>query len=211
MVRLMSKLSPRQERFVAEYLVDLSAKEAAIRAGYSAKTADKKGSGLLRHPGVAAAISARKHEIMERAGVDARWLLQRLAAEADADLADIFDKNGDLLPVEEWPPIWRRGLVAGIEIHVTDDGEVTVKKIKLSDRVKRLEMIGRHVGVQAFKEVVEHKGLDGLAERLERAKARLEAADLVIEAEPRPLVPQTPAAPAQPAAYTPPAPIRRRA
>jgi len=175
MLRVMSNmLSPRQERFVTEYLVDMSAKEAAIRAGYSPRTADKKGSGLLRHPGVVAAIEARKAEIMAQAGVDATWLLKRLVAESEADLADLYDKaTGDLLPIEKWPKIWRSGLVTGVEMHVTSGGEAVIKKVRLSDRVKRLEMIGRHVGVQAFREVVQHQGLDGLAERLERAHKRL--------------------------------------
>jgi phage terminase small subunit len=77
--------------------------------------------------------------------------------------------------VTDWPLIWRTGLVFGIE---TDELEVngvrmgTVRKIRQSDRIKRLELIGRHVGVQAFKDAVDVSVTDGLADRVKRAKAR---------------------------------------
>jgi Terminase small subunit. len=67
--------------------------------------------------------------------------------------------------VRDWPLIWRQGLVAGVEAieeFETIDGERRtigmVRKIKLSDRIKRIELIGKHVDVQAFKDQVEHKG-----------------------------------------------------
>ncbi|MCV0370497.1 terminase small subunit [Filomicrobium sp.] len=171
----MRSLTEKQTRFVEEFLRDLNATQAAIRAGYSAKTANQIGPKLLDSLHVRAAIDAAKALRSERTKIDADWVLQRLVAEAEADVADLYDDEGDLRPVEEWPHIWRQGLVQGIDVHVVEvEGEpvATVKKLRLSDRVRRLEMIGKHVAVNAFQEVVQHKSLEGLAVRLDRARKR---------------------------------------
>ena len=62
----MADLNPKQKRFVAEYLVDLNATQAAIRAGYSKKTARSQGQRLLTHVDICTAIEAGKHEAQER-------------------------------------------------------------------------------------------------------------------------------------------------
>jgi len=169
-------LSPKQERFCQEYLLDLNATQAAIRAGYSEATARSIGSENLSKPDIAARISELKAERSERTRIDADWLLRRLAAEAEADVSELYDEYGNLLPVKEWPEIWRKGLVQSIDIETlsNDEGEggVIVKKIRVSDRIKRLELIGKHIAVQAFQENVNHTGLDALAERLARAAKR---------------------------------------
>ena len=159
-------LTAKQQRFVAEYLVDLNATQAAIRAGYSAKRADAIGYENLRKPEVAAAVSEAMKARSERTGIDADWVLKRLARDATADLADLYAENGALKPVHEWPMAWRTGLVAGIETVQERDGEdregnpvyATVRKVKLLDRTKLVELIGKHVDVGAFKEKVEHSG-----------------------------------------------------
>lgn len=170
------ELNAQQQKFVDEYLLDLDATAAATRAGYSAKSASSLGYQLLQKPLVRAAISKGRADRSTETKIDAAWLLTRLALEAEADVSDLYGDNGQLLPVKEWPKIWRQGLVSGID---TDEIQVEgvkfgeVKKIRISDRVKRLELIGRHISVLAFKEVVEHQGLDSLADRLARAKKRL--------------------------------------
>lgn len=159
-------LTPKQQRFVAEYLIDLNATQAAIRAGYSAKTAEQQGPRLLGNVGVASAISKAKQERTARTEMNADWVLKRLAQDATADLADLYDDYGGLKPVKEWPMVWRTGLVAGVETvqekaGTGPDGEpvyVTVRKLKLLDRTKLVELIGKHVDVGAFKDRVEHSG-----------------------------------------------------
>lgn len=168
-------LTPKQQRFCEEYLIDLNATQAAIRAGYSERTAEKIGSENLRKPEIVSVIDAAKRKRSEQTGIDAAWLLKRLAEEAEADLADIYDESGHLLPVREWPKIWRQGLVQGVDVDVTEVDGVKmgeVIKVKVSDRVRRLELIGKHVSVQAFQENVNHTGLDKLGDRLERAMRR---------------------------------------
>lgn len=170
--------TPMQERFIEEYLLTLNASDAARRAGSKAKSLNTAGAEFLANPRIAAEIDRRKAERSKKTGIDAQWLLARLAAEAEADIADLYGPSGYLLPVAEWPEIWRKGLVAGVETseEVGPDGTRfgEVVKIKLSDRVKRLELIGKHISVQAFQENIQHKGLEGLAERLARASKRVE-------------------------------------
>lgn len=151
-------MNDKQKRFVEEYLVDLNATQAAIRAGYSAKTAYSQGERLLSHVEVAAAILEAKRGRSERTNVNADWLLDRLATESVADLADLYREDGSVKPVHEWPLIWRQGLVAGVEVERIGEGAGTITKLKISDRIKRLELIGKHIDVQAFKERIEHTG-----------------------------------------------------
>lgn len=151
-------MNDRQQRFVEEYLLDLNATQAAIRAGYSAKTAYSQGERLLKHAEVQRAILEAKTARSEKTGVDATWLLDRLATESVADIADLYADDGSVKPVKDWPLIWRQGLVAGIEVERIAEGAGTVTKIKISDRIKRLELIGKHIDVQAFKDKIEHTG-----------------------------------------------------
>lgn len=165
-------MTPKQERFVQEYLIDLNATQAAIRAGYAESGARQEGARLLSNADIVDAIATLKAKRAEETAIDARWVLKRLAAEVEADLSDLYTEGGSLRPVHEWPLIWRQGLVAGIDtIRGGEDGD-TVDKIKLSDRARRLELLGKHVDVQAFKEKVEHDVSDDLVERLQRARER---------------------------------------
>jgi phage terminase small subunit len=154
-------LTPKQEAFVREYLLDLNATQAAIRAGYSARTAKQQGARLLTNVDVSAALVAAKQERSQKTQIDADWLLTRLAEESTADVAELYNEDGTLKAVKDWPLIWRQGLVAGLDVEeIREQGAVVgvIRKIKLSDRIKRLELIGRHIDVGAFKDKVEHSG-----------------------------------------------------
>lgn len=165
-------LNDKQQRFVEEYLLDLNATQAAIRAGYSAKTAYSQGERLLSHVEVSAAILEAKRGRSDRTKVNADWLLDRLAEESVADIADLYTADGRVKPVHEWPVIWRQGLVAGIDVETIGEGAGHVTKIKISDRIKRLELIGKHIDVQAFKDRVEHDVSADLAGMLGKARER---------------------------------------
>lgn len=162
-------MTPKQQAFVDEYLIDLNATQAATRAGYSARTANEQGARLLANASVSAAIAAAKRVRSEKTAVDAAWLLSRLADEATADVADLYDETGNVRAVKDWPLIWRTGLVAGIEVESIGEGAGRLTKIKLSDRVKRLELIGKHIDVQAFKDKIEHTGAIALVVNSEDA------------------------------------------
>lgn len=158
-------LNAKQQRFCEEYLIDLNASQAAIRAGYSADTAYSIGSENLSKPEISARIAELQAKRAAATGIDAAWLLNRLADEAKADVNDLYDDEDNLLPVRDWPLIWRQGLVQGLEVEEIYEGKgkdrVNVgrlRKVKLDSRVKRLELIGRHIGVGAFKDVINLAG-----------------------------------------------------
>ena len=154
----MNQLTAKQSAFVNEYMLDLNATQAAIRAGYSEKTAQEQGSRLLSNVIVGKAIAVNKEIRANETGIDAEWLLNRLAVEAQADLSDIYDESGDILPLKDWPLIWRQGLVSGIKTaKIGDSDQVTITEIKISDRIKRLELIGKHIDVSAFIDKVVEK------------------------------------------------------
>lgn len=176
----MTELTPKQRRFAEEYIVDLNATAAAIRAGYAKSGAHVEGARMLKHTKVKRLIDELRAERSAKTKIDAAWLLERLASEATADVGDLYDDDGNLLPVKQWPLIWRQGLVAGIDVEeIKDEGCVVsvVRKIKVSDRVKRLELIGKHIGVRAFEENIRVTGLEGLSDRLARASKRVDDDD----------------------------------
>lgn len=84
-----SPLTPKQQRFVEEYLVDLNATQAAIRAGYSRRTARAIGAENLTKPDIAAAIASAKEERAERVRVNAAWVVKRLVIEAQGEKAGV--------------------------------------------------------------------------------------------------------------------------
>ncbi|MDY7525369.1 terminase small subunit [Sphingomonas sp. 10B4] len=154
-------LTVRQQLFVVEFMRDLNAGQAAIRAGYSTKYANHHACELVALPHVAAAIAEAMEARSKRTKINADWLLTRLAQEVEADIADLYDEAGRVKAVKDWPIIWRTGLVAGLDVESVGGGAGTIVKMKLSDRVKRLELIGKHIDVQAFKERVDHTSSDG--------------------------------------------------
>ena len=154
------KLTAKQEAFINEYLIDLNATQAAIRAGYSKKTANRIATENLSKPVLAAAIAQAKLKRAKRTQIDADWLLKRLSIEAEADIADLYDENNKLRPIRDWPLIWRQGLVSGVKTQMVSD-KISVVTIKVSDRVRRLELLGKHISVGAFRDNIGLTGKDG--------------------------------------------------
>lgn len=146
----------RHERFAQELAKGESQSAAYVVAGY--KPDDGAASRLSGNVKVRARVTELQARAAEKAVVDAAWVLKRLADEATADVGDLYTDDGRIKPVHEWPLIWRQGLVAGLEVETIGEGIGHLTKVKLSDRIKRIELIGKHVGVQAFKEKIEHSG-----------------------------------------------------
>lgn len=153
----MANLTPKQQRFVEEYLIDLNATQSAIRAGYSEKTANEQGSRLLANVSISEAIAEAKNKRTEQTQIDAAYVLKRLVEIDQMDVLDIMDDQMKIRPVNEWPKVWRQ-YVVNLENLELSDGEGCFKKIKWPDKVKNLELLGRHVSVGAFKDKVEHSG-----------------------------------------------------
>ncbi|EHX2415852.1 terminase small subunit [Escherichia coli] len=165
----LKQLTPKQELFCREYLKDLNATQAAIRAGYSEKTANEQASRLLAKVNVQNFVAELKAARIEQTGIDAAYVLRRLVEIDQMDVLDIMTDDMSLKPVSEWPASWRRYL-SGFDLAEMfegrgDDREMVgiLKKIKWPDKVKNLELLGRHVSVQAFKDNVKNEvtGADG--------------------------------------------------
>lgn len=147
----MAKLTPKQKRFVAEYLVDLNATQAAIRAGYSEKRASEIGYQLLQKTTVQAEIRKAMADREERTGVTQDWVVQELYKIAHADRGGIAK------------------VVGGVRVVLTDTDDLDAEqraalvgveetkfgiKVTTCDKLKALELLGRHLGMFTDKQEI---------------------------------------------------------
>jgi phage terminase small subunit len=152
-------LTPKQARFVEEYLVDLNATGAARRAGYG-KGASTTGYKLLRIPKVAAQVQTSRLRQFEKAELSAVRVLEELRRLAFFDIRDIFDAAGNLRPIRQLEPHVAAGL-ASVEVVkrnlTAGDGETDdVIKVRTHDKTRNLEMLCKHFGLLVDR--VEHSG-----------------------------------------------------
>ena len=140
----MAKLTAKQQRFVDEYLIDLNATQAAIRAGYSEKTAFSIGTENLRKPLIQKAIQQRKQAREQRTEITQDRVIQELAAIGCAratDYAKIVPGGGvDFVSTDELTESQKAAVVS---IKETQNGT----EIRLADKLKALELIGKHLGM----------------------------------------------------------------
>lgn len=171
-------LTPKQQRFVAEYLGELNATQAAIRAGYSAKTADREGYRLLRKAEIAAAVQAGKSKQIAAADLSAARVLEELRRLAFADLRRLFDEHGNLKPLTQLSAE-DAAAIASIEVVkknlTAGDGKVdTVVKIRAWDKTRGLEMLAKHFAL--LTDVVRVDESDALIAKLHAGRKRAAAA-----------------------------------
>lgn len=150
-VKKSGRLTPRQERFVAEYLKDLNAAAAARRAGTTAKRADQAGYELLRKPEIAAAIAAGRAKQLDNANISAARVLEEVRRCAMVDPRQFFDKHGNARAITDLSAEEAAAL-AGFEIVIKNaaagDGETdTVHKFKLTPKLQALELLCKHLGL----------------------------------------------------------------
>ncbi len=151
-----AKLTARQERFILEYLVDLNATQAAIRAGYSRNSARQIGQENLSKPVVAAAISAAKRERAEATRIDAEWVLREAVA--------LYERCiGEVKPALH--PKSRQ------QMRDADGNLLFTFQAATAARV--LELIGKHTEIAAFKDRLEVSGGLSMVERLHAGRARV--------------------------------------
>jgi len=143
-------MNERQLLFVAEYLKDRKAGAAAIRAGYSKKTAETCGPRLLRKVQIKKLVAKGFKKITDKCEVTAERVIAELGRLAFSDLGLLYRPDGTLKPITEWPEDARRA-VAGIEseeIFEFERGEKTnvgdLRKIKLWSKNNALETLARH-------------------------------------------------------------------
>lgn len=146
----MKELSPKQTAFVREYLMDLNAAQAAIRAGYSRKRAGDQGRRLLNSPEIREAVAAAQAERAERTGVSADRVVEELAKIAFSDLRDVMVWGPDGVSLKDSTTLTEAQAALVAEVV---EGSGKTLRIKRHDKVKALELLGRHIGM--FREKVE--------------------------------------------------------
>ncbi|EPL1955845.1 terminase small subunit [Citrobacter freundii] len=172
-------LTAMQEAYAQEYTkCPENQTQAAINAGFSPNTAAVKASVMMRDERIQKRIAELMEERNKRLRVSADYVLLRLVEIDQMDVIDILNDDGTLKPIREWPKIWRTTL-SGFDLSSTimnmneDSIETILKKIKWPDKVKNLELIGKHVDVNAFKERLEVSGTVTIADRMAKARRRV--------------------------------------
>ncbi|WP_448196088.1 terminase small subunit [Raoultella planticola] len=173
-------LTVMQEAYAQEYVkYPENQTQAAINAGYSPNTAGKFASQNMRDERIQKRIAELMEERNKRLRVSADYVLLRLVEIDQMDVIDILNDDMSIKPVSEWPKVWRQYLT-GFELADMfegrgDEKELVgiLKKIKWPDKVKNLELIGKHVDVMAFKERMEVNVNVTIADRMAAARRRL--------------------------------------
>lgn len=148
-------MTKKQKRFVEEYLIDLNATQAAIRAGYSPDTAKSIGSENLTKPDIQARIAKTMAERSKRTGVNADRVVTELAKIAFVNASDVIDADTATLKSDAAP----EDTAAIQSVKVKTFGEDGLEReIKMADKLKALELLGKHLGM--FKDKVELSGIN---------------------------------------------------
>lgn len=179
-------LTEKQKLFVEEYLVDLNAKQAAIRAGYSPKTAEQIGYKLVQKSSVSEEIEKAMARRAKRLSVRQEDVINELKAIAYTErsrYAKVVEKqaymtteDGTRIPLtdEDGNPIMYRTVQVELTDNLSEDEKKAIAGIKMgkngievetADKVRALELLGRHLGM--FKEKVEVSGLDEQKNKLD--------------------------------------------
>lgn len=143
----LPKLSEKRQRFAEEYLVDLNATQAAIRAGYSPRSASQQGSELLGNPKVRAYVDARMAELGRRTGISQERVLRELARIAFLDPTQLADMNTGLVRSDASED--DRVAIQSIKVResASEMGHSTEREIRFADKIRALELLGRRFGM----------------------------------------------------------------
>ena len=139
-------LSRKMERFCTEFIVDMSVTGAAVRAGYSEKTAAQQGSRLLRKPEVAALVRRLHKEKLDRVDLRAENVIKELATIAFSDVRSLLDSNGQLVPVHLLPDE-AAASIASFDVTTAGNGQTRISRIKTWNKVAALEQLCKHLGL----------------------------------------------------------------
>jgi phage terminase small subunit len=152
-----SSLTPKQGRFVTEYLVDLNATQAAIRAGYHPKMAAK----LVAKSSIQVAIDEQQAQQLEQAELHAVEVKKAVRVQVVRDIRRLFDAKGNMRPIHTLSAE-EAAMIAGFEVVIKNaaggDGHTdTVLKIRLTDQAKFVELAMKHLGLLKERIAVEGK------------------------------------------------------
>lgn len=150
-------LTNKQETYCRKYIELLNQRQAYM-AAYDAdnmkpNTVDRSASLLHQKPHIQARISELMAEREKRLEINADYVLRRLVEIDTMDVADIIQDDGSMKPISQWPKVWRT-TISGLDIQtmMAGDMETITKKIKWPDKLKNIELLGKHINVSAFSE-----------------------------------------------------------
>lgn len=149
-------MTQKQRLFVDEYLIDLNATQAAIRAGYSPNNADKIGSELLGKTRVSDAIKTAMAERSKRTGINQDRILMELAKIALVNPENVVNFDEATIREDALPEDLAAVASVKVKRFPTKDGEGIEREIKFYDKTKALDLAGRHLGM--FKDKLELSG-----------------------------------------------------
>jgi len=170
-----NKLTPKQARFVEEYLIDLNAKQAAIRAGYSSKRAQEIGYQLLQKTTVQEAIRVRRDELSKKTEVTQERIVLEMSRLAFMDIRNLFNADGSPVPIKQLSDAAAAG-ISGIEVVSIGNGEVGIGKVtkyRMPDKNRALENLAKILGFMDKDRNKETEGTEKLAEALVYLAERL--------------------------------------
>lgn len=146
----MAKLTEKQRRFVEEYLIDLNATQAAIRAGYSVESARDIGCENLTKPNIQKVIAERMAERSKRTGVNQDRVVLELAKMAFVKMTDVVDSEGAIKEDASGDDL---SCIESIKYKKTDNefGGSIEREVKIGSKLKALELLGKHLGMWSDK------------------------------------------------------------
>ncbi len=158
-------MTKKQKKFIEEYLIDLNATQAAIRAGYSPDTAGSIGSENLKKPEIRVRIEKAMAERSKRTGINQDRIIEELAKIALLNPKNLI--NFEEATVKEEATEEDLAAISSIRVKCfpTKDGEGIEREVKMYDKAKALELLGRHLGM--FKDKVEVSGLEEEKKKLD--------------------------------------------
>lgn len=168
----MPKLNDRQRRFCDEYLKDLNATQAAIRAKYSSKTAGQIGERLLRNVEVAKYLKERMADREKRTEITQDMVLREFARIGFFDPRKLFDETGRPLPISQLDDD-TAAVISGVDVATignAEQGVGEILKLKLADKKGALDSIARHLGM--FNDKLDLGVTKELADKIAKARAR---------------------------------------
>lgn len=166
-------MTRKQKVFCEEYLIDLNATQAAIRAGYSPATATSIGSENLSKPDIRACIDKALAERSKRTGVNADRVIDELAKIAFVNPADVVNLNE--ATVIENADAADTAAISSVKVKksYSENGETVEREVRMQDKTRSLELLGKHLGLFTDKVQVDGKldtGTDKLADILSQLK-----------------------------------------
>lgn len=171
-------LTPKRRKVVNEYMKCFNKKRAMLAAGYSKSMSETRANDVFGDPAVIAEIERRQKIAAHRSDVTLDWIVERLKLIADANLGDILNIYSDgsaSFDFTKLTPALKKALNK-FSVSERKDGRkgnvIVDNKVGLSDQLKALELLVRHLGLSKEKTAIEHSGEVSLVEQLHKGRSR---------------------------------------